>query len=145
MRQCADTKTAWIVIIASAGTALALVFQSHRAFVREADQIVNDENFSVLSSPGSSAWIEIDFGNGLRRMFEGDLDNLAYPFESALRASARAGGFTYTIRQGKIIELAGVQGSKGQWRVYQNQKPILASLDQMAIKTGDTYTLRYEP
>ncbi len=147
MHQRVDQKHAWIVFGAALAVALFVIMQSYDRFLDEERALLDSARAPAVASRfvhAGRAWIEIDFGNGGRRMFEGDLGDLIYPLESGLRAASRAGDFTYEIRKGRIVELAGVHNAEEQWRVYRNRQRIQAAVEDITLAQGNTYTFRYE-
>lgn len=147
MRQRADPKHAWITLGAVFAASLVLIAQSYNQFLAENRELADETAVSALRPRDEGyAWIELDFGGGRRRMFEGEVGSAAYSLESGLRAASAAGNFTYTVRKGVIKEIAGVQTSfNGIWRIYRNSALVQEMLDAMTLAQGDTYTFRYEP
>ena len=63
------------------------------------------------------ARIEIDFGQGERRLFEGELKGDEFLLQEALKSVAQEAKFNYSANRGKIQSIAGVTGT---WEIYKN-------------------------
>lgn len=136
-----DTKTSyWIVLFTAFFVAAGVMLNANRELNRLDGFSVTPPPSLPQSSETQEAKIELDFNNGKRRLFVGELAT-AYRLPVALRAVAREGDFTYKIEGGEIKELAGV---KGEWKIYKNGKSTNESIDLLTIKSGDHYVLRIE-
>lgn len=134
-----DTKTAyWILIGAAAFITLGVTLSVNRELDRTNGLLATPP--SPLLNSAKEARIELDFNNGDRRMFAGELD-ADYPLKTAVQSAAEEGNFTYRIKNGRVEELAGV---KGAWRVYKNGELVEEPVDQLVIKSGDHYKFSVE-
>ena len=88
----------------------------------------------------NTARIEIDFNNGSRRVFEGELKE-SYPLLLALESVAEEGSFQLKTQKDIIKQIAGVGGS---WKIYKNGVPTNAPLNDLVVSGGDRYMLRSE-
>lgn len=91
------------------------------------------------------AALTIDFGNGEKRVFEGDIvenETLA----NALVQASKAGDFSYKLDQKN--NLAAVErftnDGKKSWHWYLNGKKIDKSLNETIIEDGDNILIKYE-
>ena len=134
----------WIVLISVTLVAVGAIFYASNKFY---NQIADDsQSVSELKIPqDTKAWIEIDFGLGHKRLFEGVVEKEVYPFSSVLRVVSENHNFTVDIRKGAIKSIDGVGKSSGSWKIYNRQGALVsAPLDSLTLKGGDWYTLRYE-
>lgn len=133
----------WIVLFAVTLLAVGAILYANNKFYL---QILNDSRLiAELRVPqDAKAWIELDFGAGHKRLFEGIVDRETYPFSSVLKVVAENHNFNVDIRKGKIASIDGVGKSSGTWRIYKQGALVLIPLDRLMIQGGDWYTLRYE-
>lgn len=94
----------------------------------------------AASSP-NSAIIEIDFNNGKKRAFEGELGKEVYPLHLALQSVTDEGNFSLSLEGPSIKEIAGVSGP---WKIYQNGAVAKGPLESLTITGGDYYVLKKE-
>jgi len=134
--------TAWFCISAALIFSLAMIAYMQRNFKKDIASSL-DPIYTARMSP-RFGFIEIDFGDGSRRRFQGDLDNMPYPLRDTLLLIAKEGGLRLDIENGKIKEIGGVGGSGGEWRVYQKGSPRERNLEELNITGGEEYLLRYE-
>ena len=88
--------------------------------------------------------LEVDFGNGKKRYFQGDVNGYQYTLSEVLDSAANNGKFSLTLRNGDIAELAGIYDSGGSWKIYLNDREQNTSADALVVEAGDKYVLRYE-
>lgn len=133
----------WVILAVVLLIALALMWYAERGFYRDSGMFTDQVGGAVPKN--GYAWIEVDFGDGTKRLFEGDVDGGSYSLDAVLGSAAQEGGFTVTIRDGVVHELAGVGNAGGVWLVYRNgQKLNEKSIGQLTVGGGDRYTFRYE-
>lgn len=135
----------WIILFASFLGALFVIFYSNAVFneeLKKESQIIAE--ISIVPRQ-KLAWVEFDFGDGKKRLFEGVVDSQKYNLKVALRAVADEGRFDYKVVDGNLRVLAGVGGNSGKWMVYRNSKLADVPLDKLVIAAGDHYTFRFEP
>lgn len=127
-----------IIIVALLG-ALGFIYAYiySRNFVKEIDS--RPPQGAYLPN-AHTARIEIDFSNGAKRVFEGELGE-SYPLLIALTSVAEEGNFQFETQKDAIKEIAGVGGS---WRIYKNGAYIDAPLNNLTVKGGDRYMLKHE-
>lgn len=135
-------KGGWGILVVVVLVALGIMWYAERGFYRDS----GFQTSPIRSKPPTGyARIEVDFGNGSRRLFEGEVDGTSYPLHAVLGSAAEEGGFTVTFSDGSVQEIAGVGNGAGKWLVYRNGRKLgRASVDQIMIGDGDHYTLRYE-
>lgn len=132
--------TCWILLLAAFLAGLAAIFFANSVFYSDHLKRTGEIANTVIPEHGT-AWIELDFGNGSKRLFEGNLRGRAYPLLTGLDAAADAGNFRYKIGTGKIVSLAGIQGN---WKIYKNNGLITDPVDKIILEKGDQYSLRRE-
>lgn len=127
-----------VVIVAFlAVAALGMILYANRTFLEEHDRIVKE--LSTLEIPKSKyAFIEIDFGNGKKRRFEGNLHNAVYEFPIVFKTVAEVGKFSYRLHDGGVEHINGINGP---WKVYRNGVLATAPPHKLMIQAGDNYTL----
>lgn len=136
-----NSTKAWLVLGAASLGALAVIFYGQKMFLAEIEAppgtATNTE--APLASVAESAWIELDFGNGAKRLFQGELGSASYPFLLALQSAADNGRFNIRAQKGKLQEIADTAGA---WRVYKNGQILTDPVDDLVISGGDRYSLR---
>lgn len=87
----------------------------------------------------------IDFGNGVKRAFEGDIVGNETIID-VLNQSARAGNFSYKLNEKSDLVSIGelVNDSKKSWRWYLNGKRINKKPNELTTKSGDKILIKYE-
>lgn len=130
----------WIVIGAvMAAVIIALIF-SINSYYREYWDI-SDYIAQMPIPQKEAALIEFDFGEDGRRLFRGEVAKEIYPLDAALRSAAENGNFTFQVKDGVLVEIAGMRGN---WSIYRNGEKISTVWDGLNITGGDRYTFRYE-
>ena len=87
----------------------------------------------------------IDFGNGSKRAFEGEIvDNEA--LVDALNQASKVGNFSYEIdARNNIFAINDVAGGGDKaWRVYLNDKKMDGLTSGVALKSNDKILVKYE-
>lgn len=138
-----DTKTSyWVILFTVCFVAVGLMLNAYNELKRLESSLTPSASLSKLSQPSKvkEAKVEINFKNGTRRMFVADLAAV-YPLSLALQLIAEEGKFTYRIKNGKVEEIAGVNG---EWRIYRNGEPQNSHLEDLRIEPGDYYIFRQD-
>lgn len=144
-KEIIEPRYAWVVVIAVSIAALALMIRSYNGFREELRSRTEFAQETRHKNQEGLAWIEVDFGGGKKRLFEGDVGRQTYTLDVALFAAAQAGNFTFGMEKGRLTELAGLPNKKENWIVYRNGERVRgAALDKLMIAHGDQYTFRYE-
>lgn len=144
MRKRVHSLSAWITIAVALAAALSVMLRAHLLWEAEFFEAIQREDSADAASE-ERALVEIDFGDGRRRMFEGSAPVFFHPLDFALTSAAEAGRFSVTVRDGRIAELAGINGALGgRWRVYRGQEQIRDPVDRVIIRNGEHYVIRYE-
>lgn len=130
--------TSWSLIAASSVAAFTAMFFANSKFYSES---LNDAQKiqEIVMPERNRVWIELDFSNGSKRLFEGDLREGSYPLTAALQTAAEAGNFSYKIEKGRIISLA---KRNGNWEIYHNDNLTKNAIEKITINKGDTYSFR---
>lgn len=133
----------WTIAVAVFLAAVAVIFFQNEAFYRD---FLGYFSFapSVVSQP-RTARLTIDFGDGTKRAFEGQVAG-GMTIISALRVSQAAGQFeAVTDNRGQVIDIAGVKnGNKKRWEVYRNGDAVAELPGHVEIRPGDKLVFRYE-
>lgn len=89
--------------------------------------------------------VTIDFGNGKKRAFEGEVVT-AMSAAEALREAQKIGSFSLKIMlNGDIAELGGfISGPTKRWRWYLNNSAESRPILDVTIGGGDKILLKYE-
>lgn len=130
----------WIVIGGAAAAAVIALIFSISSYYREYWDTSN--YIAQIPIPQKeTALMEFDFGEGRRRLFRGEIAKETYPLDAALRSAAENGNFTFQVKDGALVEIA---GRRGDWSIYLNGEKISTAWDGLNITGGDKYTFRYE-
>lgn len=129
----------WIIVGCATAIALALVAVANNRFYQEFLRV--NEAVSLPARP-AAAWIEIDFGNGTKRLFQGTIGSKQYSLSSALESAGREGGFTFRVERGVLDSLGGVSG---KWEIYRNGVLIDDLFSELTIRGGERYSFRLPP
>lgn len=133
----------WIILGVSAILALLVIFYSLNSFYDDFRKQSESMNAFVIPKH-ERALIEINFGNGKKRVFAGAVKNEVYPLETALKSAAENGKFTFEIKNGFIRRLAEIGNSRDSWTIYKNNEKIITHIDKLTITGGDKYILKLE-
>lgn len=132
-----STQVSIVIVALLAVSAFGIILYTNKSFLEEHDRIMKE--LSALEIPKSRyAFIEIDFGNGEKRRFEGNLHNTTYQFPIVFKTVAEVGKFSYRWRDGGIEHIDGI---RGPWKVYRNGALTTAPPHKLMIRAGDSYTL----
>lgn len=131
-----DKKTVLGLLAIALLGALIFIYSSAKNLKKDT---ISTPPASVLPN-AHTARIEINFSNGTKRIFEGELEE-SYPLLIALASVAEEGKFQLETQKDAIKEVAGVGGS---WRIYKNGTATDAPLKDLTVKGGDRYMLRRE-
>ena len=136
----------WTVLGIVYISSLTLISYANDSFDKEVTLLISPSKASYAPPVHISekrAWIEIDFGNGKKRMFESALGEENYSLETALASAARAGNFSFSAENGRINHIAHID-NPGAWRVYRNGNITQSSIKNLTITGGDRYTFKHE-
>jgi len=114
----------------------------------------NDVSQSLTPKIIGKAELTIDFGNGKKRVFEGDIVERETLVGVLIQAS-KAGNFSYKLDGGDNLAIVSLwdisQGEKNftakagkSWHWYLNDKKLNKSLNEIILKNGDKILIRYE-
>lgn len=91
------------------------------------------------------ASLTIDFGNGKKRAFEGNIIENETPID-VLNQAAKAGNFSYKLDEKS--NLAAIDnfgsGKNKSWRWYLNGEKINKSVNEISLKSGDKILIKHE-
>lgn len=135
------------LVVAAFLFAVVLIFSWNDSFYYDM-QAYSIGLSSIPTKPGGASGlgrVVIDFGNGKKRSFEGEV-KVGMTVLSALRAAEGAGNFrTLTNGRGGIIDIAGVKNnSHRRWRVWLNGVSLAQLPGETAISAGDRILFKYE-
>jgi len=136
----------WIIVFFACALAIFTVFYVSENFSEELRQLVR---FSEISPESGSSqtqerfWIELDFGNGKKRLFEIKPDHQGYPLEPALVTTSEYGDFTVELRSDGTI--ASIDGLQGKWGVYQNGRKVSDSVSILFATGGERFVIKRQP
>ncbi len=133
--------TYWVVCAASCVFVLGWIWHATKNLDREIDFV---QEIRVATPALTRAWIEIDFGNGRRRVFEGDVGHHQYLVKPLLETVARERKLALAFKKGSVRHIGGVGTPLGIWKIRWNDKDIDVPLETLMIKAGDRYTFTFE-
>jgi|SRR3989344_3131480 len=101
-------------------------------------------NNQILGIIGK-AFLTIDFGNGQKRFFEGDIVD-DETFVDIFNKASIAGKFSYVFDgKNSIVSVNGTNnGNEKSWHLYINDKNIDELLSKIIIKNYDKVFVKYE-
>ncbi|KKU06011.1 MAG: hypothetical protein UX07_C0009G0015 [Parcubacteria group bacterium GW2011_GWA2_45_30] len=134
----------WFLIGIAALLAAFSVIWAEQRYERELERDLKVILQSKSAVRDKYALLEVDFGNGKKRYFQGDVNGYQYTLSEVLDSAANNGKFSLTLRNGDIAELAGIYDSGGSWKIYLNDREQNMSADALVVEAGDMYALRYE-
>lgn len=140
MKRAISHTHSWTFLLIAFFAAFVVIFFANSVFYAEYIKETKEVGNMVIPNKGI-AWVELDFGNGFKRLFEGNLQGNSYPLLVALGAAADAGNFGYKIDTGKITSLA---GKRGKWKIYRNGNLVTGAIDSITVQKGDQFILRLE-
>ncbi len=107
----------------------------------------NNDSASQTQLPAiiGTAVLTIDFGDGNKRSFEGEIVEGETSLD-ALAQAAKAGNFSYKMNgNNELIAIENVAQKKNKfWRWYLDDKKIDRPLNDIVLKSGDKMLTRYE-
>lgn len=131
----------WAIIGLYVVLILLLVNHSYSRSIKEFEalSLYSAKNRLAGADKPRKAWVELDYGNGKKRLFLGEFDK-KYPFYTVLYAAAQKGTINFsTDKKGKIEKIDKV---KSDWRIYHNGQYSGLVLDGMTIGGGDEYVIK---
>ena len=141
-----NNNLSWLIVGLTVLIALAVLFYANNNFYQEF--IINSKLLSSYTIPKNAkvkhALIELDFGNGKKRAFRGEVDDTIYDLKSSLEIIAKEAKFTFREKNGRIEKLADIGNASGVWKIYQNGQVVNQSLQELTVTGGDKYVLRFE-
>ncbi len=137
------SSTYWIVFTAACAFVLGWTWYATRGLERDIQSSITDH---VTAPPQSltRAWIELDFGDGRKRIFEGTVDHHQYLLKHSLEAAAGEARLKLAFRDGILIRIENTGNPAGVWSIYRNGKRITDPLVTLIIRRGNRYTFRFE-
>jgi hypothetical protein len=132
----------WIVFVATAILTASLIFYAKKEIEKEIS-LANDAANAIFIPRAQYSWIEIDFGNGKKRLFQGRVEEEVF-LSAALSNITRDNKLSFLIKNGSIQELDGKKNATDRWRIYKNGEQMPPPLNLLLIASGDHYTIRYE-
>lgn len=135
----------WLIVVIAALAAAFYIFYLNNVFHKEYRATMAELSQSPNFGPRSR--VQIDFGSGIKRAFEGRVlaDMSA---KIIIKAASEAGGFgiVFTRDQKKLSAVDGIKGEVHKsWSVYLNNE-WEKSIDDLSIlvRPGDNITLIYK-
>ena len=146
MEKGVNNNTAWFIVGLTILIALAVLFYANSNFYQEFTKTTEEvHNYAIPQKTKiSHAIVELDFGNGKKRAFRGEVDGETYGFKYSLDLIAKVGKFNYREKNGWIDNLSGIGGTPGLWNIYRNGAPAEKLLHKLTVTGGDKYVLRFE-
>lgn len=141
-----DSKVYLGVAVAAFLGAVILIFSWNNSFYSDMYGYYTSAPPSAgVSRPTARGRIGVDFGNGEKRAFGGEIYT-GMTILAALREAENVGNFkTQTDERGKIVSIAGVKNNGRKiWRMYINGAPASELPGRVDIKSGDNVIFRYE-
>lgn len=136
-----DRHFCWFFISFAAVICLGIIIYASMRFSRESLQDFRAvEKYPFKISQTAQAWLEFDFGNGLKRTFVGNFDK-AYSLVGVLDAATQNHKLSYKKYKGSIEK---IDGFPGNWKIYHNHKLTGLPIENLFIKSGDEYLFRRE-
>lgn len=136
------------VAVAAFLAAVAAIFSWNNSFYHDmasyfADAPSSSKNGRVAVN--GRGILGVDFGNGQRRAFAGDIYT-GMTILAALRAAENVGSFQVkTDDRGAVVEIAGVKNNgRKRWRMYVNGDPLSELPGNLEIRDGDKVMFKYE-
>ncbi len=135
----------WTALLMAFAAVLAVIFSEDDKFYRDFERYFSGLQPSISGRATLPTRLTIDFGNGERRAFQGEVED-GMTILAALFASQTAGRFSVsTDSRGRVIDIAGIRAGGGRaWRVYLNDAPIQDLPGHTEIQPGDKILFRYE-
>lgn len=138
----------WLIVCIAFIAALGTIFWANNAFYRESvGAIEYTTSLPIPRFPESAVVrIELDFGNGTRRLFEGVVftQESPYSLEAALREIARISDIRVQTKNSYIESINGI-GGKNLWNVYRNGERTDMPLRRVILAGGERYLIKLEP
>lgn len=134
------SKYYWVIVGVAALAVLGTVFVL-------SDYLAKDATISPeqVKKAEEKARLLIDFGNGKKRAFRGEIVEGMTVYD-ALAASQEAAGLSFSLKgEGDAVEeIDGVKNNSHEWRYYVNGEPAKVSPQFEEIKPGDKIVFKFE-
>ncbi|MCX6813818.1 MAG: DUF4430 domain-containing protein [Candidatus Azambacteria bacterium] len=90
------------------------------------------------------AELTVDFGNGQKRVFEGEIID-GETLLDALNQASKAGNFSYKLDEKNNLAVIEdfIRNNNKSWHWYLNDKKIDKSLNEIILKSGDKILIKY--
>lgn len=141
-----NNNLSWLIVGVTVLIALAVLFYANNNFYQEF--MISSKSLNNYTIPKSTrvnhALIELDFGNGKKRAFKGEVGNATYDLKSSLELIAQEAKFTFKEKNGRVEKLADVSNASGVWKIYRNGEVVTLPLQKLTVAGGDKYVLRFE-
>jgi hypothetical protein len=139
-----DTKQTyyWAIVGVAALAVLGIVFVFGNYLARDAS-FVPQEVGKKTEESGAKARLVIDFGNGTKRVFRGDVAEGMTVYD-ALLASQEVGGLSFSLNGEEVNEIGGVKNNSHEWRYYVNGKSAKTAPQFEEVKPGYEIVFRFE-
>ncbi len=134
-----DCNDAWLILIGAFLIVIGLISFAQKNL---ADELSLAETTAIPKDP--RAWIEIDFGNGKKREFEGDAVASPQTLFQSLSTISKDAKLSFTFRKNAIYEINGQRTSTGKWVIYKNGILTDLPLQELMVNRGDHYLIKYE-
>lgn len=131
----------WAILGAVIAISAAAIFYTAERLRRESLATMESmQALSISRNPAQNfAWVEIDFGNGKKRLFRGEVGREAYPLRATIESIAKDSDLPIKIHGGSITEIEGIAGV---WNIYRNSEMLAAPLGSLQITGGERYVIR---
>lgn len=141
-----NNSLSWLIVGLAVLIALAVLFYANNNFYQE---FITDskslQNYAIPKKTKTDhALVELDFGNGKKRAFKGEVDGRTYDLKSSLELIAQEARFAFREKNGRIEKLADISNASGVWKIYKNGEKTSRPLQELTITGGDKYVLRFE-
>lgn len=141
-----NNNLSWLIVGVTVLIAFAVLFYANNNFYQE---FITDSkslrDYAIPKNPKAGrALIELDFGNGKKRAFRGEVGSATYDLKSSLELIAKEAKFTFKEKNGSVEKLADVSNASGVWKIYRNGEMVTLPLQKLTVAGGDKYVLRFE-
>lgn len=134
-----DCNDAWLILIGAFLIVIGLISFAQKNL---ADELSIVETTAIPKDP--RAWVEIDFGNGKKREFEGDAVASPQTLFQSLLIIAKDAHLSITFRNNTIYGINGQNSGTNKWVIYKNGILTVLPPQELMINRGDHYVIKYE-